>query len=90
MSADSSVDVASVSTVKSFDQKIAECKRAGHWVEHTGCWQCAGEGVTDHDCGEDCCCCLNPEPNVTCDICDGDGGYEICFTCNPGAYDDHQ
>jgi hypothetical protein len=38
------------------------------------CWKCGGEGFSHHDCGEDCCCCANPEPNVKCDICNGEGG----------------
>lgn len=42
------------------------------WVE---CWQCGGEGSDGHDCGEDTCCCLWPEDNVTCDICLGKGGW---------------
>lgn len=41
------------------------------WIE---CWNCAGEGLSDHDCGEDTCCCIDPEPNVPCDICEGAGG----------------
>lgn len=50
------------------------------WVD---CWSCGGEGYTHHDCGEDCCVCLDPEPNVRCDICRGKGGYVICFGCHP-------
>lgn len=42
------------------------------WV---GCWSCGGEGTAGHDCGEDCCACLWPEDNVTCDICRGKGGW---------------
>ena len=30
------------------------------WVD---CWQCGGEGWFGHDCGEDTCCCLDPEDN---------------------------
>jgi hypothetical protein len=41
------------------------------------CWQCGGEGVSDHDCGEDCCNCLHPEDNVRCDICEGKGGWVV-------------
>ena len=44
----------------------------GEWVE---CWNCCGEGVMDHDCDEDTCCCLYPYDNVPCDICDGNGGW---------------
>lgn len=43
--------------------------------EWTDCWNCGGEGVTHHDCGEDTCACLNPEPNVTCEVCNGKGGW---------------
>lgn len=42
------------------------------WI---GCWQCGGEGTNGHDCGEDCCACLDPEENVRCDICNGRGGW---------------
>ena len=38
------------------------------------CWQCDG-GYVGHDCGEDVCCCLNPEDNERCDICNGEGAY---------------
>jgi hypothetical protein len=37
------------------------------------CPECQGEGVTHHDCGEDSCCCADPEPNVRCRVCDGRG-----------------
>jgi hypothetical protein len=40
------------------------------------CWQCMGDGGW-HDCGEDCCCCLEPELNVVCDECDGEGEYDV-------------
>ena len=41
------------------------------WVE---CWNC-DDGYSGHDCGEDICCCLDPEDNVICDICRGKGGW---------------
>lgn len=44
------------------------------------CYNCE-EGYSDHDCGEDTCCCLNPEPNVVCDVCDGKGGWWKCDRC---------
>lgn len=68
---------------RTIEQRLAECRKIGHFVQNVGCWQCGGEGFSDHDCGEDCCCCLNPENNVRCDICEGKGGYEVCLTCNP-------
>lgn len=52
------------------------------------CWRCGGEGVDGHDCGEDCCCCLYPEDNVLCDICDGKGGWWRCYACAPATEDD--
>ncbi len=38
------------------------------------CYNCGGEGFIDGDCtcGEDCCCCLEPDEPV-CDICEGKG-----------------
>jgi hypothetical protein len=38
------------------------------------CWNCGGEGDIDGECtcGEDCCCCLDPEP-PRCDVCRGRG-----------------
>ena len=50
------------------------------WVE---CWQCDGDGCSYHDCGEDTCCCADPQPNVKCDICAGQGGWYRCYTCVP-------
>lgn len=50
------------------------------WCE---CWQCDATGVSGHDCGEDCCCCLDPEDNMRCDICGGKGGWWRCYTCAP-------
>jgi hypothetical protein len=39
------------------------------------CWKCMGDGGW-HDCGEGCCCCLEPELNVMCDECQGSGYFE--------------
>lgn len=41
------------------------------WVD---CYNCI-DGYSHHDCGEDTCCCLHPEPNVECEICHGEGGW---------------
>lgn len=46
------------------------------WID---CEQCGGEGVDGHDCGEDCCCCLDPVENAPCDSCDGTGGWYECM-----------
>jgi hypothetical protein len=36
------------------------------------CWDCGGEGGY-HDCGEDCCSCLDPENDMECETCGGTG-----------------
>lgn len=43
------------------------------------CEQCGGDGVYGHDCGEDCCCCLDPEDNQDCDVCGGSGYFKHCI-----------
>lgn len=43
------------------------------------CEQCGGDGVFGHNCGEDCCCCLDPEENETCNECGGLGFYKVCI-----------
>jgi hypothetical protein len=53
------------------------CPHCGQGMDYEYCDQCE-DGYSDHDCGEDCCACLYPEPNVTCDQCDGDGGWWWC------------
>jgi hypothetical protein len=55
-----------------------QCARCGASMEWRNCDYCDSEGYTGHECGEDCCCCLGPEPNVPCDICDGRGGWYDC------------
>ena len=50
-------------------------------MERVDCENCGGEGFTNHDCGEDTCCCLEPEDNVECDVCDGEGSYWACPKC---------
>lgn len=40
------------------------------WITCSDC----DEGFV-HECGEDTCCCLNPEPNIECDVCGGEGGW---------------
>jgi hypothetical protein len=57
-----------------------QCGRCGSSITFESCPNCAGDGVTSHDCGEDCCCCLYPEDNVTCDVCEGDGTIAICLS----------
>lgn len=53
----------------------AECI-SEEYEEWEPCDWCGGDGTSGHDCGEDTCCCLEPEENVTCHICDGKGGWK--------------
>lgn len=78
-----------VAPPQSYEQKLEECRRAGHYLADMECWNCGGEGFSHHDCGEDCCCCLHPEDNVVCDICEGDGGFKVCLTCHPESADEY-
>jgi hypothetical protein len=56
------------------------CPRCGCCsLEYVECQTCGGEGVSGHDCGEDCCPCLYPVDNVPCDICLGKGGWTVCL-----------
>ena len=44
--------------------------------EDNECWACGGEGFVLGDCGEDTCCCADPEtqhPMVRCETCGGKG-----------------
>ena len=54
-----------------------KCCKCGEELEWVDCYNC-DEGYSGHDCGEDTCCCADPEPNVVCDICHGEGGFLIC------------
>lgn len=68
--------------------KARICEKCGDELSWRECYNCE-DGFVDHDCGEDCCCCLDPEPNVECDICNGNTGWYVCTTCSPvGDLDD--
>jgi hypothetical protein len=54
------------------------CQHCGWELERELCDQCDGEGLYGHDCGEDCCPCLDPEDNEPCDLCGGEGGWWVC------------
>jgi len=58
------------------DSMCSFCGSSVHWED---CDQCGGTGYNGHECGEDTCCCLDPEDNVTCDYCDGKGGHYHCL-----------
>ena len=54
------------------------CKVHGCNLHGRDCDRCEGEGGF-HDCGEDCCCCLDKdELTERCDECDGTGRVEWC------------
>lgn len=53
------------------------CQVCAWEVERVDCDQCS-DGFVGHDCGEDCCACLEPEDNVACDTCDGYGFWVRC------------
>lgn len=36
------------------------------------CEVCGGSGFV-HDCGEDCCCCDDPDDDTACEWCGGTG-----------------
>jgi hypothetical protein len=61
------------------DRRVCKCGTHLEWRE---CYALDCEDGYYHDCGEDCCCCLHPEPNVTCDICEGEGGWLACPLCD--------
>jgi hypothetical protein len=58
----------------------AQCARCGSSLDFEDCEYCGGSGYTNHDCGEDCCICLDPEDNVPCDCCGGRGTYPRCVS----------
>lgn len=52
--------------------QLDELEIGEDWQE---CWNCGSTGYSRHDCGDDTCCCLEPDPNVLCEICEGLGGW---------------
>jgi hypothetical protein len=59
------------------DSGFKGCAKCGGDLVFVECENCI-DGFTGHDCGEDCCCCEDPDDNVTCDICFGRGGWDAC------------
>lgn len=57
-----------------------QCARCGSSVLFEDCTNCGGSGLRGHDCIDDTCCCLDPEENVECDVCDGQGGWYTCLS----------
>lgn len=56
------------------------CARCGSSCDWQSCEHCGGEGFDGHDCGDDTCCCLRPDENVLCHICEGYGGWSVCLS----------
>ena len=52
----------------------AVCKSCWAHFEWIECYNCE-DGYSHHDCLDDTCACADPEPNVVCDVCDGQGGW---------------
>jgi hypothetical protein len=55
-----------------------QCARCGSSIIFEDCPECGGEGYSGHDCGEDSCCCADPEENIPCDMCYGSGTLARC------------
>lgn len=63
-------------TGKEADAVVACCSFEGFYGpedDEDECEYCGGTGFSHHDCGEDTCCCLDPEPNRRCEACGGTG-----------------
>lgn len=56
-----------------------QCARCGSSIASEHCVDCE-DGFCDHDCGEDYCCCADPERNVPCDTCRGQGVVHQCLS----------
>ena len=66
-----------MSQMREPDEICPHCGSDLFWQE---CYNCDEYGMSYHNCGEDTCCCLNPLPNVTCEVCDGKHGWYVCLS----------
>ena len=57
------------------------CPKCGHDTASRRCDAIDCEDGGYHDCGEDCCACLYPEPNTPCEECHGRGRFSWCRHC---------
>ena len=58
------------------------CPMCGKWeVRRAECSNFDCEDGYYHDCGEDTCCCADPEPDTRCDECGGHGCHVWCSHC---------
>jgi hypothetical protein len=56
-----------------------QCARCGSSLHRERCTACE-DGLDGHDCGDDSCCCLDPEPNRLCGTCGGHEGWWVCLS----------
>lgn len=64
----------------SSEDDLVCCPRCGSSCSFEECTECDEFGYAYHDCGEDCCMCLDQSNNVTCAICRGKGGWWQCLS----------
>lgn len=65
----------------SHEERSEFCNQCGAVCGWVPCKTCDGEGFVGHDCGEDTCCCADPEMNVRCDVCLGSCRQWACLEC---------
>lgn len=63
-----------------YDISETPCPNCKHGHTHRSECGCE-DGYSHHNCGEDCCMCLYPDPNIVCDDCQGRGGHNWCPNC---------
>lgn len=68
------------------EESYPSCPTCGADLDWEYCDNCE-DGYSHHDCGEDTCCCLHPEDNVKCSMCDGYGGWYRCWEKHDGKKD---
>lgn len=53
-------------------------QKQGDGTYTVDCWNCGGSGFIEGECtcGEDCCCCLEPD-EPECDVCGGTGVLSV-------------
>lgn len=60
-------------------EEDCQCARCGSSCYYMDCDECV-DGYSHHDCGEDCCSCVNAEYNVRCAACGGSCGWQVCMS----------
>lgn len=70
-----------------WEYSLEYCPKCGATAAQQDCTAIDCEDGYIHDCGEDCCCCLDPEPNFACEECHGRGGHLWCRACGWDLYE---